>query len=31
MGVFMENAEALKVDLVEIPERSELKEIVPAG
>lgn len=31
MSVFMENAEQLKVDLVEIPERSELKEIVPAG
>ena len=31
MSVFMSNAEQLKVDLVEIPERSELKEIVPAG
>ena len=31
MSVFMSNAEQLKVDLVEIPERSELKEIVPVG
>lgn len=31
MQVFMDNASQLGIDLVEIPERSDLKEIVPAG
>lgn len=31
MQVFMDHAESSSVDLVEIPERSDLKEIIPTG